>query len=98
MPAHYTWFEHKDPGRFLSLLPGTGVRGLSVTIPHKETVIPYLDEIKHDAESIGAVNTILIQDDKKYGFNTDWKGIYRPLEGPHRYTALILGAAGVAAG
>ncbi|HOW05130.1 shikimate dehydrogenase [Methanospirillum hungatei] len=97
MPAHYTWFEHKDPGRFLSLLPGTGVRGLSVTIPHKETVIPYLDEIKHDAESIGAVNTILIQDEKKYGFNTDWKGIYRPLEGTLGDTAVILGAGGAAA-
>ncbi len=97
MPAHYTWFEHTDPGQFLSLLPGTGVRGLSVTIPHKETIIPYLDEIKHDAESIGAVNTVLIQDDKKYGFNTDWKGIYRPLEGTEGSTAVILGAGGAAA-
>ena len=62
MPAHYTWFEHKDPGRFLSLLPGTGVRGLSVTIPHKETVIPYPDD--HMMLNPLVVNTILIQDEK----------------------------------
>jgi len=97
MPAHYTWFEHPDPGAFVSTLHGTGVRGLSVTIPHKETIIPYLDEIRHDAESIGAVNTILIQGKETFGFNTDWKGIYRPLEGVSGNTAIILGAGGAAA-
>ncbi|WP_181391314.1 shikimate dehydrogenase [Methanospirillum stamsii] len=97
MPAHYTWFEQKDPGVFLSSLTGTGVRGLSVTIPHKETIIPHLDEIKHDAENIGAVNTVLILEDEKFGFNTDWKGIYRPLEGTEGDTAVILGAGGAAA-
>jgi len=97
MPAHYTWFEHPDSGAFLRSLPKTGVRGLSVTIPHKETILPYLDEIKHDAETIGAVNTVLIQEDEKFGFNTDWKGIYRPLEGTEGDTAVILGAGGAAA-
>ncbi len=43
--------------------------------------MPHLDEVKHDAESIGAVNTVLILIDEKFGYNTDWKGIYRPLEG-----------------
>ena len=97
IPAHYTWFEYKDPGTFLASLPGTGVRGLSVTIPHKETIIPHLDEVKHDAESIGAVNTVLILEDQKFGYNTDWKGIYRPLEGTEGNTAVILGAGGAAA-
>jgi len=97
IPAHYTWFEHNDPGAFLATLPGSGVRGLSVTIPHKETIMPFLDEIKHDAESIGAVNTVLILDNQRFGFNTDWKGIYRPLEGTEGNTAVILGAGGAAA-
>lgn len=97
IPAHYTWFEFKDPAEFFHLLPGTGVRGISVTIPHKEAVIPHLDEVKHDAANIGAVNTVLVLDGKKYGFNTDWKGIYRPLEGTHGDTAVILGAGGAAA-
>ncbi len=97
MPAHYTWFEYKNPGEFLASLPGTGVRGLSVTIPHKEAIIPFLDEVKHDAESIGAVNTVLLQGDRKFGFNTDWMGIYRPLEGAEGDRAVILGAGGAAA-
>lgn len=97
MPAHYTWFEEADPESFFASLPETGVRGLSVTIPHKERILPFIDEIKHDAATIGAVNTVLIQDEKRYGFNTDWKGIYRPLEGTEGDTAVILGAGGAAA-
>ena len=97
IPAHYTWFEQKDPGEFLQSLPETGVRGLSVTIPHKVTIMPHLDEVKHDAESIGAVNTVLILNDEKFGYNTDWKGIYRPLEGVTGEKAVILGAGGAAA-
>lgn len=97
MPAHYTWFEFKNPAQFMASLPDTGVRGLSVTIPHKETIIPHLDEVKHDAETIGAVNTVLVLEDEKHGFNTDWKGIYRPLEGTEGDVAVILGAGGGAA-
>ena len=97
IPAHYTWFEYKDPGLFFESLPGTGVRGISVTIPHKEKVIPYLDEVKHDAENIGAVNSVLVLEEEKFGFNTDWKGIYRPLEGTEGDVAVILGAGGAAA-
>ena len=97
IPGHYTWFEYKDPHELFGMVSETGVRGISVTIPHKKAVIPYLDEIKHDAENIEAVNTILILDEKRYGYNTDWKGIYRPLEGTTGETAVILGAGGGAA-
>lgn len=47
---------------------------LNVTIPYKETVIPYLDELSPEARSIGAVNTILHSDGKLIGFNTDYYG------------------------
>jgi shikimate kinase len=97
IPGHYTWFEYKEVKEFFVLLPESGVRGISVTIPHKEAVIPYLDEVKHDAAGIGAVNTILVLDEKKYGYNTDWKGVYRPLEGVKGEVAVILGAGGAAA-
>lgn len=97
IPAHYTWFEEADPEAFFSSLQQTGVRGISVTIPHKERILPLIDEVKHDAATIGAVNTVLILDEKRYGFNTDWKGIYRPLEGTEGETAVILGAGGAAA-
>lgn len=97
IPARYTWFECSSPDRFLDIAEQAGVRGLSVTIPHKETVFPLLDEIRHDASTIGAVNTILLQGSRRYGYNTDWKGIYRPLEGISGTTAVILGAGGAAA-
>ncbi|HWQ65418.1 MAG TPA: shikimate kinase [Methanospirillum sp.] len=97
IPARYTWFECPHPAQFISLAEKAGVRGLSVTIPHKETIIPLLDDVRHDAQVIGAVNTVLLQDGKRFGFNTDWKGIYRPLEGIEGETAVILGAGGAAA-
>ena len=50
-------------------------RGINVTIPYKETVIPYLDEIDEAARAIGAVNTIVRRDGKLLGFNTDHTGM-----------------------
>lgn len=96
IPARYTWFECSDPARFIPVAEEAGVRGLSVTIPHKVSVMPLLDEIRHDAKVIGAVNTILLLGGKRYGYNTDWKGIYRPLEGIQGDIAVILGAGGAA--
>ena len=49
--------------------------GINVTIPYKETVIPYLDEISPQAASIGAVNTIVNINGKLYGHNTDYFGM-----------------------
>lgn len=49
--------------------------GINVTIPYKETVIPYLDEISPQASSIGAVNTIVNINGKLYGHNTDYFGM-----------------------
>ena len=97
IPARYTWFECQDPEQFIPAAEQAGVRGLSVTIPHKKTVMPLLDEIRNDAKVIGAVNTILLLGGKRYGYNTDWKGIYRPLEGVEGDVAVILGAGGGAA-
>lgn len=63
---------------------GLGVRGVSVTIPHKESVIPCLDGIDPVAKRIGAVNTVVLQEDengkKLIGLNTDWLGATRALE------------------
>ncbi len=82
---------------------GLGVQGVSVTIPHKESVIPYLDEIDPVAKRIGAVNTIMLQEDengkKLIGLNTDWLGATRALEEKTRLdgaSAVLLGAGGSA--
>jgi shikimate dehydrogenase len=74
--------------------------GLNVTIPYKELVLPYLDKISKEAENIGAVNCIKIQDGIKYGYNTDAYGfevsLINLLEGYKPPKALILGTGGAA--
>ena len=70
--------------------------GLNVTIPYKESVIPFLDELTPQAKTIGAVNTIEFKDNKLIGHNTDTigfsKSIYPIING--RNKALILGDGG----
>lgn len=58
-------------GESLKLLK---IKGVNVTIPYKQTVIPMLDYISNEAKSIGAVNTIKLKDNKLYGYNTDYFG------------------------
>jgi shikimate dehydrogenase len=76
------------------------MRGVSVTIPFKTAVIPYLDEVDKSSEQIGAVNTIWHDDnDGLRGYNTDWIGIVRGLEESleiRKKTFAILGAGGAA--
>lgn len=73
-------------------------RGMNVTIPYKEAVMRYLDEVDNDAQEIGAVNTIKITDDNKLvGYNTDVYGFQKsiePLIKSHHKKALILGTGG----
>jgi 3-dehydroquinate dehydratase / shikimate dehydrogenase len=83
----YLPFEVDDLGSFICgfVHPKTKIldwnlRGLSVTIPHKLAVIPYLDSIDATARAIGAVNTIMIEGDAIHGYNTDVAGAMRPLD------------------
>lgn len=71
--------------------------GFNVTIPYKETIIPYLDTLDTHAKKINAVNTIQIKNGIKKGYNTDWIGFKKslqPLLKPHHTSALILGTGG----
>lgn len=76
-----------------------GVRQLAVSIPHKEAVIAYLDEVDETARRIGAVNTVTLRDGRLAGANTDWIGAVKAIE---RETSLrdrsvvVLGAGGTA--
>jgi shikimate dehydrogenase len=54
-------------------------RGFSVTIPHKVSVLPYLDDVEGTARDIGSVNTIVIEDGKLTGYNTDASGAIQAL-------------------
>jgi len=75
--------------------------GTNVTVPHKEAVLPLLDEVDDPASLMGAVNTIVKRDDRLLGFNTDAHGFLQALhkEGhfePEGKRVVILGAGGVA--
>lgn len=73
------------------------LRGLNCTIPHKQAIIPLLDEISPEAREIGAVNVIRIRDGRLKGFNSDIIGFMdslRPLLRPHHRRALVLGSGG----
>ncbi|HAD97689.1 MAG TPA: shikimate dehydrogenase [Cryomorphaceae bacterium] len=74
-----------------------GLKGLNVTIPYKEQIIPFLDSVSKEASQIGAVNTIRIQNGKYHGYNTDVFGFEKslaPLLRPQHQKALILGTGG----
>jgi shikimate dehydrogenase len=81
-------------------LVALGFRGVNVTVPHKEAVMPHLDAIFPAAQVIGAVNTIVIGDGRLTGFNTDWSGFLSDLESYrlalYGRDCLVLGAGGSA--
>ncbi|NLW45202.1 MAG: shikimate dehydrogenase [Syntrophomonadaceae bacterium] len=90
------------PGRLSAVVEGAralGIRGFNVTIPHKETIIPFLDGISPEAEACGSVNTVLIEEDRAVGHNTDGIGFMDSLEQEGVEVprmAIILGAGGAA--
>ena len=64
----------------VSALSSLNFRGVNVTVPHKQTIIPFLDEIDPAAAAIGAVNTVVIEDDGRLlGKNSDWSGFMADL-------------------
>jgi len=73
------------------------LKGLNVTIPYKETIIPFLDELNEEAKEIGAVNCIKVIDNKLIGYNTDVYGFsqsIKPFLDTNHQRALILGTGG----
>jgi shikimate dehydrogenase len=79
-------------------LQALGVGGVNCTIPHKEALLPLLDEVSDDAAVIGAVNTLVFRDGRIVGHNTDAPGFLAALraEGlePEGKRAVVLGAGG----
>ena len=87
----------KDIKTVKLLLEKENLSGFNVTIPHKENIIPFLDELSTEATGIGAVNTVVKKDEKWIGHNTDWIGFYesiKPLLQKHHKKALVLGSGG----
>ena len=100
--AVYSNYEIDSITRFPEVIASSPeLIGLNVTIPYKEQVIPYLDDLNDSAREIGAVNTVKITRTengiKLKGFNTDTHGFensLKPLLKPHHTKALILGTGG----
>jgi shikimate dehydrogenase len=105
--AVYIPFEVRDVTGFIRRMIHSqtreldwNVRGLSVTAPHKSVVMDHLDWIEPAAREIGAVNTIVVEDDLLQGYNTDAMGLVKPLI--HKFGQLqdarcaVIGAGGAA--
>lgn len=90
-------------GAAVSAVRALGLAGLNVTIPHKEHVIEYLDEVDDNARLLGAVNTVVNRDGKLTGYNTDGDGFVKSLMEetgfePEGKSAVVVGAGGAARG
>ncbi|MDD5593128.1 MAG: shikimate dehydrogenase [Candidatus Margulisbacteria bacterium] len=91
-----------EPADLKEALPGLRalhIAGFNVTIPHKETIVPLLDDVTKLARTIGAVNTVVNQDGELVGYNTDGPGFIESLKedagfDPKGKKAVVLGAGG----
>jgi len=94
----YLNFELNDISEFPQLIKKQNLSGINVTLPYKESIIPFLDELSENAKRIGSVNTIEISNGKFIGHNTDVIGFKQSITPllAGRNTALILGDGGAA--
>lgn len=98
LPHRYKLFPLEDISQLPELISNNPeLAGINVTIPFKESVIPFLNELSEEAQGVGAVNTILISKGKLKGYNTDVYGFgnsIKPFLESHHQRALILGTGG----
>ena len=95
---HYINIEIPDLLPLKNKISELQLNGFNVTIPYKEIIIPFLDELSSEAKMIGAVNTVKIKNGKLIGYNTDYIGFtetIKPLLKPYHTLALLLGTGGV---
>ncbi|HCM42332.1 MAG TPA: shikimate dehydrogenase [Candidatus Omnitrophota bacterium] len=101
--AHYLVFDFSEPvfKKTMRLLKKIPLKGFNLTVPYKQTVIPYLDWLTDSARAIGAVNTVYRFGKKWYGTNTDAEGFWLSLKKewnwkPKGKSVLVIGAGGAA--
>lgn len=102
----YVPFRHA-PGDFhdvLKALRTLDIRGFNITVPYKSEILPHLDSIDAEAKAVGAVNTVVVEQGRWHGLNTDGRGYLRHLRDsvpgtklvPAMQESLVLGAGGAA--
>lgn len=100
LPYAYVAFDTTDTKQVLTAMRVLGIRGMSLTIPHKEAALSLVDSLSEEAQAIGAINTVLHQEGKLIGYNTDCYGIERSLDEAgfslQGRRVLVLGAGGAA--
>lgn len=100
MNAVYLPFQVDDIDAFFELAEKVGIRGFSVTVPHKQEVISRLHSVSEEVRRIGSCNTVVRTERGWHGSNTDFEGFLRPLqergEMRNMSTALVIGAGGAA--
>lgn len=95
--ADYTLIEIEDIATIREIVAERELSGFNVTIPYKESIIPYLDELSDEAKAVGAVNCVMVRSGRLIGYNTDITGIEASLEWMDvdmNARALILGTGG----
>tara|TARA_B100001093_G_scaffold520511_1_gene617275 strand:- start:83709 stop:84428 length:720 start_codon:yes stop_codon:yes gene_type:complete len=91
----YKNFEINDIKDFKQIINQTNIYGLNVTIPYKQSIIPYLDALSTEAKKVNSVNTIKINGNKLIGYNTDINGFEHSINSLKKYKkAIILGNGG----
>ena len=83
-----------DLRRFIDNVKVNNWIGFNVTIPYKQTILSYLDEIDQTVETIQACNTVVIKNNRLHGYNTDAAGFYYPIQHQSFQGALVLGNGG----
>jgi 3-dehydroquinate dehydratase / shikimate dehydrogenase len=89
----------EELSEFIPLAKEIGIRGLSVTMPLKERIIPFIDEIDPSCQKIGAINTLRFEEGRIFGTNTDGHGALDAIEGEmavYGKKVVLLGAGGAA--
>ncbi|WP_379963246.1 shikimate dehydrogenase family protein [Epilithonimonas sp. UC225_85] len=95
----YSFFDIPEIEALNSITENPNLIGMNVTIPYKQAIIPFLDELSDEASQIGAVNCVSFKNGKKIGYNTDVFGFEKTLlinKKEHHKKALILGDGGAA--
>lgn len=91
--------QAEDLAAAIAGFSATGLQGFSVTIPHKQAILPWLAEVSTDAQAVGAVNTVWRTARGWAGTNTDVAGFMAPIQGRQNWantTAVVLGNGGAA--
>ncbi len=92
----YGRYRLKDGSKLREKFFELGLDGANITVPHKEAAFGACDELDPFAKKVGAVNTILLKDNKLYGFNTDAPGFLSSISDFGAKSVLLLGAGGTA--